>query len=253
MLVTAEEDSELTIIEVYAGKDPKQLTDGIVECELGPGSKVRHVRIHEHPGMQIGRVDVTQSASSNYRSTVLTLGGALLRLDVHVRLRGRGAECHLDGAYMVEGHDHVDHHTLVDHEESHCYSQQTYRGIAAGRGTAVFDGIVVVHRDAQKTEAHQENRNLLLSDMATVHTKPHLEIDADDVICSHGATVGSLDEDQLFYLRARGIPESIGRAILTNAFLQEIIDRVDDESTRLEMKEAVLERIPHGDAFRGIS
>lgn len=253
VLVTAEEGSELTLIEVYAGKDPQQLSNGVVEVDLSPNSRVHHIRIHEDPGMQIARVSVSQAASSVYRSTVLTLGGSLLRLDIHARLRGQGAECQLNGAYLVDGQDHVDHHTLVEHESSHCQSHQTYRGIAAERGTAVFDGIVVVHRDAQKTEAHQENRNLLLSDTATVHTKPHLEIDADDVICSHGATVGSLDEDQLFYLRARGIPEDVGRAVLTNAFLQEIMEGVGDEATRLEMKEAVLDRIPHGDAVRGIS
>ena len=253
VLVTADEQSELTIIEIYAGKDPRQLSNGVVEVDLSANSRVHHIRIHEDPGMQIAHVSVLQAASSVYRSTVLTLGGALLRLDIHARLRGQGAECQLNGAYFVDAQDHVDHHTLVEHESSHCQSRQTYRGIAAERGTAVFDGIVVVHRDAQKTEAHQENRNLLLSDTATVHTKPHLEIDADDVICSHGATVGSLDEDQLFYLRARGIPEDVSRAILTNAFLQEIMNGVEDEATRLEMKEAVLDRIPHGDAVRGIS
>jgi Fe-S cluster assembly protein SufD len=128
-----------------------------------------------------------------------------------------------------------------------------YRGIASGKGTAVFDGIVVVHRDAQKTEAHQQNHNLLLSDTASVHTKPHLEIDADDVICSHGATIGSLDPDQLFYLRTRGIREDLARAMLTYAFLESIVDRISHEPTRRRMREAVLARIPHGDDIRGIT
>ena len=147
---------------------------------------VRHVRIHENTGLVVGRLDVRQAADSRYQSTVVTLGGALLRFDVRSLLEGKGAECQLDGAYLVEGEDHVDHHTQVEHRATHCRSDQTYRGIASGQGTAVFDGIVIVHRDAQKTEAHQENRNLLLSETATVHTKPHLEIDADDVVCSHG-------------------------------------------------------------------
>jgi Fe-S cluster assembly protein SufD len=168
-------------------------------------------------------------------------------------LQGKGAECQLDGAYLIDGEDHVDHHTLVEHRAAHCRSAQTYRGIVSGKGTAVFDGIVVVHRDAQKTEAHQENRNLLLSETATVHTKPHLEIDADDVVCSHGATVGSLDEDQLFYLRARGVPEELAHSMLTYAFLKSIVDRVSDEPTRVRMREALLTRIPHGDDIREVT
>ena len=252
VLVTVGDDSELTFIETYAGSEAGQLTNSVVEVDLGHNAKVNHARVHENAGLQVGRVGVRQDADSRYRSTVITLGGALLRFDVRCLLQGKGAECQLDGAYLVEGEDHVDHHTLVEHQASHCRSEQTYRGIASGKGTAVFDGIVVVHRDAQKTEAHQENRNLLLSETATVHTKPHLEIDADDVICSHGATVGSLDEDQLFYLRARGIPEDLAHAMLTYAFLESIVDRVSHEPTRTRMREALLARIPHGDDIRGI-
>lgn len=253
VLVTVGDHAELTLVEAYASGDPGQLTNSVVEVALGRNAKMSHVRVHENAGLQVGRVDVRQDADSGYRSTVITLGGALLRFDVRCLLQGKGAECQLDGAYLVDGEDHVDHHTRVEHQASHCRSEQTYRGIAAGKGTAVFDGIVVVHRDAQKTEAHQENRNLLLSEMATVHTKPHLEIDADDVICSHGATVGSLDEDQLFYLRARGIPNDLAHSMLTFAFLKSVVDRVDHEPTRQRMREAVLARIPHGDDIRGIA
>jgi Fe-S cluster assembly protein SufD len=253
VLVTAAENAELTLIETYAGQVEHELTNSVVEVEVGANAKVAHVRIHEDTGLHVGRVDVRQAADSRYRSTVVTLGGALLRFDVRAVLEGKGAECQLDGAYLVDGNDHVDHHTLVEHRAAHCHSGQTYRGIASGNGTAVFDGIVVVHRDAQKTEAHQENRNLLLSDTATVHTKPHLEIDADDVVCSHGATVGSLDEDQLFYLRARGIPEDLAHSMLTYAFLESIVDRVSHEPTRERMREALLSRIPHGDDIRGVT
>lgn len=253
VLVTAGEGAELTLIETYAGTGADELTNSVVEVDVGPNAKVAHVRVHEDNGLHVGRVDVRQAADSRYRSTVVTLGGALLRFDVRAVLDGKGAECQLDGAYLVEGEDHVDHHTLVEHRASHCRSEQTYRGIAAGKGTAVFDGIVIVHRDAQKTEAHQENRNLLLSDSATVHTKPHLEIDADDVVCSHGATVGSLDEAQLFYLRARGIPKELAHSMLTYAFLEAIVDRVHHEPTRLRMREALLSRIPHGDDIRGVT
>lgn len=253
VLVTVGESAELMVIENYVGGSKGSLTNSVVELDVGRNASVRHVRIHENTGLQVGRVDVRQGADSRYRSTVVTLGGALLRFDVRCLLEEPGAECELDGAYLVDGDDHVDHHTLVEHRAPRCRSDQTYRGIASGKGTAVFDGIVIVHRDAQKTEAHQENRNLLLSETATVHTKPHLEIDADDVVCSHGATVGSLDADQLFYLRTRGIPEDLAHAMLTYAFLESIIDRVRDEPTRLRMREALLARIPHGGDIREIT
>lgn len=251
VLVTVGDNAELSLIETYLGKGVGQLTNSVIEVELGRNAKMSHVRVHENAGLQVGRVDVRQAEDSGYRSTVVTLGGALLRFDVRCLLQGKGAECQLDGAYLVDGDDHVDHHTSVEHQAAHCRSSQTYRGIASGRGTGVFDGIVVVHRDAQKTEAHQENRNLLLSDTATIHTKPHLEIDADDVVCSHGVTVGSLDEDQLFYLRARGIPEDLAHAMLTYAFLESIVDRVPHEPTRVRLSEALRARVPHGDAVRG--
>jgi Fe-S cluster assembly protein SufD len=253
VLVTVGDHAELTLVETYAGEDDGQLTNSVVEVDLGSNAKLNHVRVHENAGLQVGRVDVRQAADSHYRSTVVTLGGALLRFDVRCLLQGRGADCQLDGAYLVDGDDLVDHHTRVEHQAAHCQSSQTYRGIVGGKATAVFDGIVVVHRDAQKTEAHQENRNLLLSETATVHTKPHLEIDADDVVCSHGATVGSLDEDQLFYLRTRGVPEELAHSMLTYAFLESIIDRVSHEPTRNRMREALLARIPHGDDVRGVT
>jgi Fe-S cluster assembly protein SufD len=253
VLITVGDYAELTLIETYAGEQVGQLINSVVEVDLGRNANMSHVRVHENAGLQVGRVDVRQEADSVYRSTVVTLGGALLRFDVRCLLQGKGAECQLDGAYLIDGEDHVDHHTLVEHQAAHCRSAQTYRGIVSGNGTAVFDGIVVVHRDAQKTEAHQENRNLLLSETATVHTKPHLEIDADDVVCSHGATVGSLDEDQLFYLRARGIPEELAHSMLTYAFLESIVDRVSHKPTRARMREALLTRIPHGDDIREVT
>lgn len=253
VLITLGENAELSFIENYAGGELGQLTNSVVEIDLGRNAKMTHVRVHESTGLQIGRVDVRQRDHSRYRSTVVTLGGALLRFDVRCLLQGNGAECQLDGAYLAAGEDHVDHHTAVEHQAPHCTSHQTYHGIVLDKGTAVFDGIVVVHRDAQKTEAHQENRNLLLSDTATVHTKPHLEIDADDVICSHGATVGSLDEDQLFYLRARGIPKDLAQGMLTYAFLEAIVDRVSHEPTRARLREALIARIPHGDEVRRVA
>ncbi|MGD8608759.1 MAG: Fe-S cluster assembly protein SufD [Myxococcales bacterium] len=253
VLVTVGDGAQVELLETHSGARAEQLINSVVEIDVGRNARVKHVRVHENPGLQVGRVDVRQAADSSYRSTVVTMGGSLLRFDARCLLQGRGAECQLDGAYLVEGEDHVDHHMLVEHRAESCRSTQTYRGIVSGKGTAVFDGLVIVHRDAQRTEAHQENRNLLLSDTATVHTKPHLQIDADDVICSHGATVGSLDEDQLFYLRARGVPEELARAMLTFAFVEAIVDRVDHQDTRARLREALLTRIPHGEEIRGVA
>jgi Fe-S cluster assembly protein SufD len=253
VLVTVGESAELTLVETYAGAAAERLTNSVMDIDVARNAKVNHVRVHENAALQVGRLDVRQAADSRYQSTVVTLGGALLRFDVRCLLQGKGAECQLDGAYLVDGEDHVDHHTLVEHQAPHCRSNQIYRGIASGKGTAVFDGIVIVHRGAQKTEAHQENRSLLLSDTATIHTKPHLEIDADDVICTHGATVGALDEDQLFYLRARGIPEDLAQAMLIYAFLDSIVDHVSHEPTRTRTREALLARIPHADEIREVT
>jgi len=167
-----------------------------------------------------------------------------------VRFAGEGAECTLNGVYHATGDEHVDHRTLVDHASPDCESHETYRGLVDGRGRAVFDGTMVVRRDAQRSSAHQENRNLLLSDDAVVNTKPHLEIDADDVKASHGATVGALDDAQLFYLRSRGIEESEARDMLIFAFVEALLDRIPHEPVARRLGEALLERLPHGDLVR---
>ena len=253
VLWTLGERSEATLIETYLGSNAKQLTNGVIEVQLSDGSCAKHVRIHEDQGMCIGRVDVTQHGGSTYHSTVFTLGGKLMRFDVRARLLGEAAQCILNGAYLVDDHDHVDHHLVVEHQSPRCFSKQTYRGVADGHSTVVFDGTVVVHRGASKTEAHQENRNLLLSDTATVHTKPHLEIDTDDVVCSHGVTVGPLDAQQLFYLRTRGIPQEMANVLLTHAFLQDIMAGVDDELTNAQLKKTLLMRLPYDEVVQGFT
>jgi len=181
---------------------------------------------------------------------VVTLGGALTRLDVHGKLIGRGAECTLDGLYLVDGDEHVDHQTLVEHVAESATSLEKYKGILAGRGHAVFDGTVIVHKGAQHTSAHQENRNILLSDEAIVNTKPHLEIDADDVRCSHGATIGQLDPNHVHYFRARGIDRNAALAILSYAFAQEVIERISIAEVRERVTSAVLDRLPQGAVVR---
>jgi len=188
---------------------------------------------------------VRQGRSSQYASRVFTFGGATSRLDVRVALDGEGAECVLEGLYVAREDELVAHHTTVDHAKPHCSSRQRYKGAMDGTGTAVFDGTVLVRHGAARTEAHQENRNLLLSGNAVIHTKPHLRIDADDVKCSHGATVGRLDPAQLFYLRSRGVDAHVARALLTYAFLREMTASVP-EDLRSSLEDKISALLPDG-------
>jgi Fe-S cluster assembly protein SufD len=253
LLVVAEPASTFTLIEshVEIGAQP-HLTSSVTELFVEDGAAVEHVLVHygTSHAHRVGSLAVEQGNDSRYASRVVSLGGALTRLDVHARLTGRGAECTLDGLYLVDGDEHVDHQTLVEHVAEHATSLEKYKGVLAGRGHAVFDGTVIVHKGAQHTNAHQENRNILLSDEAIVNTKPHLEIDADDVRCSHGATIGQLDPNHLHYLRTRGIDSTSARAILSYAFAQEIVERIKNLEARERVTRAVLARIPQGQIVR---
>jgi Fe-S cluster assembly protein SufD len=259
VLVLMGEGARAQLVETFvvdgAAEGAEHLTNVVAEVALGPGAQLEHVRVGfgEAHGLHVGALGVHQERGSLYRSRVVTLGGALARLDLRAVLDGEGAECHLEGVYHVAGRDHVDHHTRIEHARPRCASSQVYRGLLDGRGHAVFDGTVVVRPHAQHTDAHQENRNLLLSDDAGVNTKPHLEIDADDVKCSHGATIGSLDEDQLYYLRARGVGREHAEALLTFAFVRELVERISHEPLRRRLAQALLERLPHGDAIAEVA
>ncbi|MFO0696466.1 MAG: Fe-S cluster assembly protein SufD [Polyangiales bacterium] len=254
VLVVAEPGSEVVLVETVLGRSgASHLSNEVVEVAVQANAKVVHVVVHEAPGYHLVRQAVRVDRDARYEAKSVTLGGGLLRVDLHVMIEGEGAAISLDGVYHVAGHDHVDHHVLVEHRVPRGTSHQRYRGVVDGSGTAVFDGIVIVRPGAGKTEAHQENKNLLLTDTGTVHTKPHLEIETDDVVCSHGATVGSLDADQLFYLRARGIGEDMARAMLTHAFVREILEGIPHEPIRLRLEEAFLRRLPGGEDVRGLS
>lgn len=250
VLVRVGDGAEVQLIERFdmgAAASGDALVNAVTDIHLGQNAGLDHTRVH-----QVGRHLVTDISArlgrdARYQSRVVTLGGPLVRLGLRVRFEGSGAIANLDGAYHVAGKDHIDHHTVVEHLVPHTTSHESYRGVLDERGSAVFDGIAVVTREAPGTEAHQQNRNLLLSDTAVAYTKPHLEIDTDDVVASHGATVGSLDEDQLFYLRARGIPLEVARAMLTFAFVRELLDAIPHAPTREEMIQAFLARLPHGE------
>lgn len=252
LLVVVEDGAELELVESYRVlPGERHLTGAVTEIAVGAGAVVDHVRVQEGGpgGYHVASLAVRQGRDSSYTSRVITLGGALSRLDVDLALAGEGASAVLDGVYHAGKKEHVDHYIRVDHESPRCTSNQEYRGLVGGAGHAVFDGIVFVRKDSQQTSAHQQNHNLLLDDGATVHTKPHLEIDADDVSCSHGATIGALAPEQLFYLRARGVGAEKAEAILTYAFVKELLDRIRQPAIRDRLTRTLLSRLPHGDAI----
>lgn len=181
-------------------------------------------------------VDVRQARDSRFRSHQISLGGALARSEIYARLDAPGVDCALNGLFLADGAQHVDCQTTIDHASTHGTSRELYKGILGGRSRGVFNGSVLVRPDAQKTNAQQFNPNLLISDGALINTKPTLEISADDVKCSHGSTVGRLDEDALFYLRARGVDERAARRMLTNAFAAEIARAIPQDSLRAQVE-----------------
>ena len=220
------EGARATIVERYIGLDgAKHLTNAVTQVELQQQAQLTHARIQEEStqGFHIGRVLVEQAESSTYHSHNLQLGAAWSRLDIHARLTAPGARADLRGLYTVNGRQHIDNHTRIDHLAPHTTSEELYRGILDGQGRAVFNGKVLVAPHAVKTDAAQANHNLILSRGAEIDTKPELEIYADDVKCSHGAPIGQLDEDQLFYLRSRGLDAQEARNLLISAFAEQLL------------------------------
>jgi Fe-S cluster assembly protein SufD len=250
-LIVAGESSHITVIESYVGATVGQyLTNAVTEVAVGANAGVAHYKVQreDEAAFHVGRVAARQAADSRFNSLSISLGAALARTDIGSVLGAEGGDCRLDGLYMAGGAQHVDHHTTIDHQRPHCSSRELYKGVLDGRATGVFNGKVYVRPDAQKSDAQQMNKNLLLSETAVVNTKPQLEIFADDVKCSHGATIGRLDDDALFYLRARGIDAATARTLLVYAFANELITRVPVESVRTQLDATVRDRLQHGAA-----
>lgn len=247
ILIETAARSSLTVVEHYAATERNEnLTNTVTQIGLGPGSHVQHYRIQDESpgGFHIGGLFAQVRRDARLESHNLHFGGALARVDLEVALAEPGAEVDMNGLYCLGGRQHVDNHTRVDHLAPHTRSGEDYRGVLDGRSRGVFNGKAIVHEDAQKIEAHQSNRNLLLSEQAEADTKPELEIYADDVKCSHGATVGQLDATALFYLRSRGIDESASRSLLTFAFAEEVIGRIGLKSVRRRLETAVAGALP---------
>ena len=244
-LVLAERGSEVTVIEDFVTlQDAAYFTNAVTEVALGDDARVTHLRLQRESGaaFHIANCAVALGAASAYRSIGVALGARISRLNVNVLQAAEGAECTVDGLALIDGSQLADTHTMIDHAKAHGVSRQLHKCIVAGSAHAVFNGKIRVRAGAQRTDSSQSNRNLLLSGRAQVDTKPQLEIFADDVKCAHGATVGQLDAEEVFYLKSRGMSDAAARSLLTYAFGAEIIDRIPVASLRTRLEKAVLER-----------
>jgi Fe-S cluster assembly protein SufD len=234
-LIVAEEDCQATFVEDYVSLDGGAVfCNTVTELVAGDHTVLSHYMIErEHKeAFNISTLRIQQGRSTNVVSHSVLLGGALVRNNVHPVLAGEGGECLINGLFIGNGRQHLDNYMLVEHSNPRCSSRQFYNGILDGHAHGVFHGRIIVHKDAQKTDAKQTNRNLLLSDDAQIDTKPQLEIYADDVKCTHGATIGQIEGDALFYLRSRGIDEVSARKLLLFAFASECLDRMKQGPVR---------------------
>ena len=229
-LIVAERHAKLTVLESFlATGDAHYVRNAVTEVAVGDGATVNHYKVQRESARSyhVGTTQAAQGRDSHYVSFSFSVGGALTRTNIHTHLGGEGCGTTLDGLYMVDGDQHVDHQTFVDHAQPNCFSRELYKGILDGSSHGVFNGKVHVHPIAQKTDGKQENHTLLLSEKARIDTKPQLEIFADDVKCTHGATVGRIDQTALFYMKSRGIDQRTARELLTYAFAADVIEGIE--------------------------
>lgn len=255
-LVLAEENSQITLIESYEGFSLEPyFTNAVTEIVAGRNSIIRHYKTQDEglKTFHIGTLHVHQSASSNFTSHNISLGGSLSRTNITTQLDGEGCDCTLNGLYLTNGMQHMDFYTRIDHRKPHGTSRQLYKGILDGKSRGVFNGKVFVQKNANKTDAKQTNKNLLLSDQAEADPTPQLEILADDVKVTHGATVGQLDKEQIFYLCSRGIDKLSAKSILTYAFASDIINRIDNPPVQHRLQDALISHLPKSQIARRAS
>jgi Fe-S cluster assembly protein SufD len=248
-LIVVGKGSRLSIIESYVGlQSTPYFTNVVTEMFVGEGSNVEHDKLQtEYAGAyHVGSAYIRLDARSSMTSNSISLGASIVRNEIHALLGGEHAECTLNGLSLATGTQLVDNHTAIDHAVPDCSSHELYKSILDGKSHGVFNGKIFVRKDAQKTDAKQTNKTLLLSDEATIDTKPQLEIFADDVKCTHGATVGQLDEDQVFYLRARGIGLEEARDMLTFAFARDVVNRIHVDDLRTRLEEMIRTRLNRG-------
>jgi Fe-S cluster assembly protein SufD len=246
VVIHAGANSSATIVESYVSEgDSAYLTNVVIDLQIEDSAQIRHYKVQRESAasFHIATTKASLGPKAKYETTSINLGGAISRHNIDVVMDHEGAECAVDGLYMVEGSQHHDTHSVIDHRQPHCTSRQLYKGILDGKSRAVFNGKVFVRHGAQQTDAQQTNKNLLLSQEAQVDTKPQLEIYADDVKCTHGAAIGQLAEDELFYLESRGINPALAKNMLTYGFAEEVIERIKIDSIKRELDEAVLNRL----------
>ncbi|MCB9384187.1 MAG: Fe-S cluster assembly protein SufD [Bryobacterales bacterium] len=245
-LIHAGRESQAQVIETFVSlADGKHWTNPVTEIVTEEAARVEHFKVQQESldAVHTGRIELLEERNGYISNISISLGAALARNDIRITLDDEGCECALDGLFVVAGKQHVDHHTVIDHAKAHCNSHQLYKGVLAGEAHGVFNGKIIVRQDAQKTDAIQNNKNLLLSPKAEIDTKPQLEIDANDVRCTHGATVGQLNKDSLFYLRARGIPEQQARNLLVYAFAADLLDRITVEPLKQHFERLLMQTL----------
>ncbi len=234
ILVVAGKDSEASIVETWSATGEAYFSNSVVEVACGANARVSHCKVQRErqDAFHIASLQSTLERDARFSSENISIGGSLVRNDVGAHLGGEGIDCRLDGLYLADDRQHVDNHTFIRHAKPHCHSFELYKGILADKSRGVFNGRIYVDPDAQKTDAKQENNCILLSDDARINTNPQLEIFADDVKCTHGATIGQLDEEAVFYLRSRGIGAADARHMLIHAFAGEVLERIEVEAVR---------------------
>jgi Fe-S cluster assembly protein SufD len=245
-LVVVGRGSELQFIESFHSlSDDLYFNNQVTEVVVEENAKVQHIKVQEESlkAFHVANSQIQQERHSVYSSVNIDLGSALTRNNLNIRLNAENCESHLFGFYHGQGTQHIDSHTFIDHAMPHCFSNELYKGILDGKANAVFSGKILVRQDAQKTNALQSNKTLLLTDEASISAKPQLEIFADDVKCTHGATIGQLDDEALFYLRARGIGQDVASALLRYAFARDIFENIGIESVRKKLDEKILRRL----------
>ncbi|MBI1374592.1 MAG: Fe-S cluster assembly protein SufD [Phycisphaera sp.] len=249
-LVVVDKGANVTVVESHVSHgDIASLSNGVTEFVVADGADAKHYLIERESesAFNVETLAFEQGAASRFESHSALFGGSIVRNNVRAKLIGEGAHSVINGLYMPRGKQHMDNHMRVVHAAPNCDSRQFYKGILDGESRGVFAGRIVVDQIAQKTDAKQSNRNLLLSDKAGTHAMPQLEIYADDVKCTHGATTGEIDPKHLFYLQARGIPVDVARSMLIYAFAHEVLDRMTVEPLREQLEVLLMQRLPHAE------
>ena len=250
VVIRADGGSQVSVVETFAGpRDSAYFTNAVTTILAGHGTVIEHYRLQREgsEAYHISNLRIRQLRSSSVTSHVVSLGARLSRQQIEAALQGEGSSVTLNGLFILSGRQHADHNTIIDHQSPHSESSEFYKGILDGQSRGIFDGKIIVRKDAQKTSSRQVNRNLLLSPTAIVDSKPQLEIHADDVKCNHGSTIGQIDEDALFYMQARGIASEEARNLLMYAFASEIVERMKIETVRNQLQSDLLHKLgPNG-------